>query len=88
MSDPIDDYLAEFTALMAKVQLPPMINAEPVKTETPIVAFAVAPWGFMIDGEFILLPKQPLLLAGFIQPPFDVELPSGQTRHIIERPEI
>lgn len=44
-------------------------------------------WGFMSDGRFIPLPKQPLLLAGFTKPPFDVVLPTGFTRHVIEEPD-
>lgn len=44
-------------------------------------------WGFMSGEAFVPLPKQPLLLAGLGPVPFDVELPSGQTRHVIAKPE-
>jgi hypothetical protein len=43
-------------------------------------------WGFMEGGKFTPLPKRPMLLACLGPPPFDVELPSGEVRHIIEEP--
>jgi hypothetical protein len=44
-------------------------------------------WGFLLDnGIFIRLPKTPLLLAGLGPPPFDVILPSGETRHVVHQP--
>ena len=46
------------------------------------------PWGYIgPEGVFIPLPKVPMLLAGLGPPPFDVELPSGEVRHIIEQPD-
>lgn len=45
------------------------------------------PWGFLDeDGAWILLPKQPLLLAGLGPPPFFVTLPDGRVRHVVHRP--
>lgn len=44
------------------------------------------PWGYMRGETFIRLPKQPMLLAGLGPPPFDVELPTGRMRHVIEEP--
>lgn len=44
------------------------------------------PWGYVIDGVFRELPKVPMLRAGLGPPPFDVTLPSGEVRHIVERP--
>lgn len=44
------------------------------------------PWGFLEDGAWILLPKQPLLLAGLGPPPFSVTLPDGRVRHVVHRP--
>jgi hypothetical protein len=44
-------------------------------------------WGrVMPDGSFHVLPKAPMLLAGLGPPPFDVVLPDGQIRHVIEKP--
>jgi hypothetical protein len=43
-------------------------------------------WGYMVDDQFRALPKRPLLLAGFTRAPFDVTLPSGDVRHIVEAP--
>jgi hypothetical protein len=31
-----------------------------------------------------VLPKQPMLLAEMGPPPFDVQLPSGEWRHVVE----
>lgn len=44
-------------------------------------------WGYMAAGEFRPLPLQPLLLAGLGPPPFDVTLPSGEIRHVVEEPQ-
>jgi hypothetical protein len=50
-------------------------------------ALAKEEWGFIAgDGVFVPLPKLPLLLAGFHDPPFAVILPGGDVRHIIVRP--
>ena len=43
-------------------------------------------WGFMLNGAFRRLPKPPLLMGNFGRPPFDVTLPTGEVRHIIEAP--
>ena len=44
-------------------------------------------WGFLLaDGSFRQLPKRPLLLAGFTRAPFDVQMPSGEMRHVVEQP--
>lgn len=46
------------------------------------------PWGY-IDaavGDWIVLPKIPLLRAGLGPPPFNVTLPSGEVRHVIHQP--
>lgn len=46
------------------------------------------PWGFITEsGEWIKLPKTPMLLAGLGSPPFDVTLPSGEVRHVVHKPE-
>lgn len=45
------------------------------------------PWGFVTEaGQWVPLPKIPLLLAGLGPPPFDVVLPSGATRHVVHAP--
>jgi hypothetical protein len=44
------------------------------------------PWGFLSGDLFVRLPKQPLLLGGYGPPPFDVKMPSGETRHVIYDP--
>lgn len=43
-------------------------------------------WGHIEEGKFVALPKTPLLLGGFGRPPFDVTLPNGDVRHVIEEP--
>lgn len=43
-------------------------------------------WGFMLGDTFRKLPVEPLLLAGLGPPPFDVELPTGEIRHVISDP--
>jgi hypothetical protein len=44
-------------------------------------------WGFMVEPTiWIEIPKVPMLLANLGPPPFDVELPSGEVRHIIHDP--
>jgi hypothetical protein len=46
------------------------------------------PWGYlMADGQFRELPKRPMVLGGLGPPPFRVELPTGEVRHIIFKPE-
>lgn len=45
------------------------------------------PWGYVPEnGEWYQLPKTPMLLAGLGPPPFTVELPSGEKRHIVHKP--
>lgn len=44
-------------------------------------------WGYMRDDVFIALPVTPLLALDK-QPPFDVELPTREVRHIIEEPTL
>lgn len=44
-------------------------------------------WGFMLNGAFRKLPKEPLLLGGF-EPPCDVIMPSGEIRHVIVDPTL
>lgn len=44
------------------------------------------PWGFMVGEVWHGVPKVPLLGAHLGPPPFDVVLPSGQTRRIVHRP--
>lgn len=44
-------------------------------------------WGFIQHGVFCPLPKMPMLLARLGPPPYDVRLPSGEVRHIIEEPD-
>ena len=44
-------------------------------------------WGFIENGEFVMLPKQPMITAELGPPPFDVTLPSGELRHVIEEPD-
>lgn len=43
-------------------------------------------WGFMEGGAFVPLPKQPMLNHDLGPPPFDVTLPTGVVRHVIEEP--
>lgn len=43
-------------------------------------------WGFMVDGTFVPVPREPLELGGLGPPPFDVRLPSGEMRRIVEGP--
>jgi hypothetical protein len=44
------------------------------------------PWGFILFGRFIPLPKTPMLMAKLGPPPFDVTLPGAQVRHVVVRP--
>lgn len=44
-------------------------------------------WGMMEENVFLKLPKLPMERAGYKNPPFDVLMPDGKIRHIIERPE-
>jgi hypothetical protein len=44
------------------------------------------PWGYWRGDTFALLPKPPLVMAGLGRPPFDVTLPSGEVRHVLEQP--
>lgn len=56
--------------------------------ETDEELMAGKDWGFILpDGNFRALPKRPMILGGYGKPPFDVELPSGEIRHIIESPD-
>lgn len=44
-------------------------------------------WGYVTaEGDWLVLPKGPMLLAGMGPPPFDVTLPSGEVRHIVHQP--
>jgi len=44
-------------------------------------------WGYIDrEGVYRPLPKIPMLLANMGPPPFDVTLPSGEVRHIIDQP--
>jgi len=43
-------------------------------------------WGYMSGDTFMPLQETPLKLAGFEKPPFDVWLPTGLKRHVIEEP--
>lgn len=43
-------------------------------------------WGFMSGDRWIELPKTPLLLANLGPPPFGVEMPSGEMRHVVHQP--
>jgi len=46
------------------------------------------PWGFITEaGEWVELPKTPMLLAGLGPPPFHVKLPSGDMRHVVHAPD-
>lgn len=47
-------------------------------------------WGYWLDqpgGTWIMLPKLPLIRAGFNNPPFTVTRPDGKVLHVVERPE-
>jgi hypothetical protein len=44
-------------------------------------------WGMMVGNRFVQLPKLPMLKGGYNNPPFDVTMPDGSIRHIIERPD-
>ena len=44
-------------------------------------------WGMMVGDRFVKLPKLPMLKGGYNNPPFDVTMPDGSIRHIIERPD-
>lgn len=45
-------------------------------------------WGFMLGANFVRLPKVPFLVGEAVKPlpPFDVTMPDGSVRHIIEDP--
>jgi len=50
-------------------------------------ALAAPPWGVITtDGQFVEIPKRPLLNAGRYRPPFDVTRPDGTTIRIVEKP--
>ncbi len=45
------------------------------------------PWGFITEaGEWVELPKPPLLMSGAGPPPFDITLPSGEMRRVVHKP--
>lgn len=44
------------------------------------------PWGWIDRGQFVPLPKIPLLRNRLGPPPFDVTLPSGEVRHVVHDP--
>jgi hypothetical protein len=47
-------------------------------------------WGYWLDqpgGTWIMLPKLPLIRAGFNNPPFSVTRPDGKVLNVVERPE-
>jgi hypothetical protein len=45
-------------------------------------------WGFCEDDHFVLLPKDPMLRAGYGPPPFTIKLPGGEERNVIVEPEL
>lgn len=57
-----------------------------LRSHAPIPQPVTKAWGVMEDGRFVPLPKQPMLDAELGPPPFDVTLPHGEVRHIIEDP--
>jgi hypothetical protein len=42
-------------------------------------------WGYWLGDQWIALPRHPLINAGFLEPPFDVERPDGKILHVIAR---
>lgn len=42
-------------------------------------------WGYWLGDQWIVLPRLPLIRAGFLEPPFDVERPDGEILHVIAR---
>jgi hypothetical protein len=46
------------------------------------------PWGWLCNGTWRALPKEPMLLGGLGPPPFSVELPSGEMRHVLHEPSL
>ena len=45
-------------------------------------------WGYWLDqpgGTWIMLPKLPLIRAGYTNPPFTVTRPDGKVLHVVER---
>jgi hypothetical protein len=45
-------------------------------------------WGYYDDDNdsaFIVVPKMPLIQAGYRQPPFAVKMWDGRVRHVLER---
>lgn len=42
-------------------------------------------WGYWLGDQWIVLPRIPLIRAGFLEPPFDVERPDGKILHVIAR---
>jgi hypothetical protein len=47
-------------------------------------------WGYWLDqpcGTWIMLPKLPLIRAGYTNPPFSVTRPDGKVLNVVERPE-
>ena len=46
------------------------------------------PWGFVTEaGQWVELPKTPMLLAELGPPPFSLKLPSGDMRHVVHAPD-
>lgn len=47
------------------------------------------PWGYIAEdlGDWIMVPKIPLLRDGYGPPPFDVKLPDGRIRRVIHQPK-
>lgn len=53
-----------------------------------LVARDIPRWGYInAMGVFIPLPKQPMIDAGLTEPPFDVQTPSGEIRHVVVDPD-
>jgi len=45
------------------------------------------PWGHISsEGDWVALPKGPMLKAGYGPPPFDLIMPDGSTRHVVHQP--
>ena len=42
-------------------------------------------WGYWLGDQWVALPKDPLVNAGYTKPPFDVTRPDGKILHVVAR---
>lgn len=58
--------------------------SEKTTTDREVIQNGIV-WGFMLEDQFVPLPKAPLVLGGY-EAPCDVTLPDGRVRHVIVKP--